>query len=102
MTAAIHATGANRLPVVAQGITGTQSYAIRVDIETDFELYQNAGSNSTTLFNYITNLTGAASTIYNRDLKTNITQGTVNIYTTSADPWSAANASNGLDEVADH
>src|SRR5438105_3268329 len=102
MTGAIHATGANGLPVVAQGITGTQSYAIRVDIETDFELYQNAVSNSTTLTNYITNLTGAASTIYNRDLKTNITQGTVNIYTTINDPWLTTNASSGLDEVGDH
>jgi len=99
---ALHATGANGLPVVAHGISGTQAYAVRVDIETDFELYTNAGSNSTTLTNYVTNLSGAASTIYNRDLKTNITQGTVNIYTTSADPWSAANASAGLDEVADH
>ena len=99
---ALHATGANGLPVVAHGISGTQSYAIRVDIETDFELYQNAGSNSTTLTNYVTNLSGAASTIYNRDLKTNITQGLLNIYTTSADPWSATTTSAGLDEVGDH
>src|SRR5262249_54953543 len=57
---------------VAQGITGTQSYEITVEIETDFDLYQNSGSNSTNLTNYITNLTGAVSTIYNRDLHTNV------------------------------
>ncbi len=98
----LQATGINGLPVVAQGISGSQSYAIKVDIETDFELYQNAGSSSTTLTNYITNLTGAVSTIYNRDLKTNVTQGNVNIYTTSADPWNATNPDSGISELGDY
>ena len=98
----IHATGANGLTVAPQGITGTQSYAIKVDIETDFELFQNAGSDSAVLTTYITNLTGAVSTIYNRDLKTNVTQGNVNIYTTLSDPWNATNSFSGLEELGDY
>lgn len=102
VSSALHAIDANGLPVKPQGISGTQSYAIRVDIETDYELYVNAGSNSLALTTYITNLSGAVSTIYNRDLKTNVTQGIVNIYTSSSDPWAATNASDGLNELGDH
>ncbi|MFA6956255.1 MAG: M12 family metallo-peptidase [Thermoanaerobaculia bacterium] len=83
-------------------LTGTQTYGITVEVETDFELYTAAGSNSTTVQNYVTNLTGAVSTIYNRDLKTNVTQSTVNIYTTSSDPWAAVTASAGLIELGDY
>jgi hypothetical protein len=98
----LHATGARGLPLTENAITGTQSYAIKLDILTDFELYQNAGSNSTTLTNYITNMTGAVSTIYNRDLHTNVTQGNLSIYTAVGDPWNAATTSGGLIEVGDY
>jgi hypothetical protein len=97
----LHATGLGGLPVRENGISGTQSYAMKVDIETDFELYTNAGSNVTTLTNYVTNLSGAVSTIYNRDLKTNVTQGNVDIYTTSSDPWAATDPNSGLLELGD-
>jgi hypothetical protein len=95
----LHATGASGRPVNAEGIGGTQSYAIAIEIETDFELYQNALSNSTTLTNYITNLSGAVSTIYNRDLKTDVMQRNLHIYTSAADPWNATTASQGLGEL---
>jgi hypothetical protein len=84
-----HATGIAGVPVKADGISGTQKYAIDVEIETDFELYQNAGSNSTTLTDYVTNLTAAVSTIYTRDLNTVVLQKAMHIYTTLADPWTA-------------
>jgi hypothetical protein len=84
-------TEASGLPLIAQGITGTQSYAMAMEVETDDEFYANAGNNVTTATNYITNLTGALSTIYNRDLHTNVVQQHVNIYSggPNTDPWSA-------------
>jgi hypothetical protein len=95
----LHATGANGLPVTGEGISGTQSYAIAIEIETDYELYVNASSNSMTLTNYVTNLSGAVSTIYNRDLKTNVTQRNLHIYTSVSDPWNATTAITGLAEL---
>jgi len=88
--------------VIAEGISGTQSYAIALEVETDTELYVNASSNATTLTNYVTNLTGAVSTIYNRDLHTNVVQQNLHIYTGGTDPWSAANANSGLLELGDY
>ena len=102
-TEAIHATGLNGQPVTSQGITGTQSYAISVVVETDFEMYSTvAASNSLAVTNYVTNLTGAVSTIYNRDLHTNVLQTAVNVYTSVSDPWAATAPSAGLDELGDY
>jgi hypothetical protein len=97
-------TDASGHPVIALGISGTQSYAIAVEVETDDELYANAGSNVTTATNYITNLSGAVSTIYNRDIHTNVVQQNVHIYTggPGTDPWTATNASAGLTELGDY
>lgn len=90
--------------IVPQGISGTQAYAIAVEIETDYELYANAGSDAAALTTYITNLTGAVSTIYNRDIHTNVVQQNLHLYTTSAaaDPWAATDANNGLNELGDY
>jgi hypothetical protein len=91
-------------PIIAQGITGTQSFAITVEVETDDELFANAGNDSTTLTNYITNLSGAVSTIYNRDLNTNVVQQNLHIYTggPGTDPWTATSAFAGLLELGDN
>ncbi|HXH94308.1 MAG TPA: M12 family metallo-peptidase, partial [Thermoanaerobaculia bacterium] len=98
------ATDAKNHQVIAQGISGTQAYAITVEVETDSELYINAGSNSTTLTNYVTNLTGAVSTIYNRDIHTNVVQQNLHIYTggNGSDPWAATDANSGLNELGDY
>jgi hypothetical protein len=95
-------TTADGTPIQAQSISGTQQYGISVVVETDYELFVSAGSNSTTLTNYIANLSGAVSTIYNRDIHTNLTQQDFHIYTSSSDPWSAATASAGLTEIGDY
>ena len=95
-------TDASGHPVTALGISGTQSYAIAVEVETDFEFYQNAGSNVTTATNYITNLSGAVSTIYNRDIHTNLVQQNLHIYTSASDPWSATDAPSGLTELGNY
>jgi hypothetical protein len=97
-------TDASGQPVIAQGISGTQAYAIAVEVETDSELYISAGSNSTTLTNYVTNLTGAVSTIYNRDIHTNVVQQNLHIYIggNGSDPWAATDANSGLIELGDY
>jgi hypothetical protein len=90
--------------IIAQGISGTQAYAITVEVETDFELYVNAGNNVTTLTNYVANLSGAVSTIYNRDIHTNVVQQNLHVYTASAgaDPWAAPDVDSGLNELGDY
>jgi hypothetical protein len=101
---ALHATGIGGLPVKADGIDPltSQVRAITVEVQTDFELYQNAGMNTTTLTNYVTSLTGAVATIYKRDLKTDVTLSSVVTYTVSAaaDPWAATDPDTGLHELA--
>jgi hypothetical protein len=101
----VHVIGTDGLPIVAHGITGSQSYAMTVEIETDFELYVNAGNNPaavTAITNYVTNLTGAVATIYSRDLNTNVTQTNINIYTAVSDPWTQTDGgTNTLNEIGD-
>jgi metallopeptidase family M12-like protein len=100
----IHVIGPDGRPVIGHGISGSQAYAITVEIETDYELYANAGGNAaaaTAITNSLTTLTGAVSTIYNRDLMTNVTLANLNIYTTASDPWSQPDAVNGLNELGE-
>jgi len=89
---------------IAQGITGTQSYAIAVEVETDDELYAAAGSSVSNVTALATNLTGAVSTIYNRDLHTNVVQQNLHVYSggPGTDPWTAADAFNGLVEIGNY
>jgi hypothetical protein len=90
--------------VVAEGITGTQSYAMTIEVETDDELYFAAGNSVPNVTALATNLTGAVSTIYNRDLKTNVLQQFVHVYSggPGTDPWVAADAFNGLAEIGNY
>ena len=98
----LRATGTDGLPVSSHGISGSQSYAMTIEIQTDHEFFLNAESNSTTATNYVTNLVGALSTIYNRDLKTNVVLGNVNLWTTDLDPWTATSPSVGMDQLGDY
>jgi hypothetical protein len=89
---------------IAQGITGTQSYALAVDVETDDELYAAAGNSVSAVTALATNLTGAVSTIYNRDLHTNVVQQNLHVYSggPGTDPWAAGDAFNGLMEIGNY
>lgn len=75
------------------------AYGLNIAVETDNELYVGLGSNSTAVTNYIGDLVAKASIIYQRDLKTTLTLGTFHIWTTAADPWTAATTSDGLNEL---
>ncbi len=91
-------------PIIAQGISGTQSYAIAVEVETDDELYAAAGNSVSAVTALVTNLTGAVSTIYNRDLHTNVVQQNVHVYSggPGTDPWTAPDSFNGLAELGNY
>jgi len=91
-------------PIVAQGITGTQSFAMTVEVETDDELFAAAGNSISNVTALVTNLTGAVSTIYNRDLHTNVVQQNVHVYSggPGTDPWTASDIFNGLAELGNN
>lgn len=55
-------------------------------IETDFELFQALGSNTST---YVQDLMAYVSSIYQTEASTRFQIGQINVYTTSVDPWSA-------------
>jgi hypothetical protein len=97
-------TDAAGFPIIAEGITGTQSYAMAVDVETDDELYAAAGNSVSAVTALVTNLTGAVSTIYNRDLHTNVVQQNLHVYSggPGTDPWTATDALNGLFEIGNY
>ncbi|HXT19317.1 MAG TPA: M12 family metallo-peptidase, partial [Thermoanaerobaculia bacterium] len=73
------------------------AYTARVAIETDYEYYTrfNSVTNAT---NYVGNLIGFASTIYVNEINTSLVVQSVNLWTTSADPWSQLNTLCGLME----
>jgi hypothetical protein len=86
---------------VEKSLTGVTekvgAYTARVAIETDYEFYTKFG-NSTTATNYVGNLIGYASTLYQAEINTNLTVQSVSLWTTSADPWGQTTAKCGLME----
>ena len=76
-------------------------YTVTLAIETDYELYTVIGSTSGEL-RYIGDLTAAASAIYWRDVNTVFQIGTVHLWTTSGDPWTATDTGTALGELGDY
>jgi hypothetical protein len=71
----------------------TTGYGLNLAIETDGELYAAFGSDPAVTA-YLGNLIGAASTVYQRDLKTTLTIGTTHLWSNAAtDPWTVLPAS---------
>jgi hypothetical protein len=67
--------------------TGTQRSVINLAVETDYELFTRADNNATNVSTFIANLVGAASTVYERDLLTEIRLAYLGIQSDSADPF---------------
>lgn len=65
------------------------TYGLNLAIETDTELYAALGSVGA-VTTYITDLVGQASVIYQRDLQTTLTIGTLHIWSGGTDPWTVA------------
>jgi hypothetical protein len=69
------------------GLSGNQTYAARLEIETDYELFRMAGSDSA-LKSWVTSLTNALAAIYSRELQTTVLIHNVRTYETAAScPW---------------
>lgn len=64
----------------------SKNYSVRVAVETDNELRAKFAS-ANALATYITNVIGAASTIYQRDVNTYLLVGDVFTYEGVSDPW---------------
>jgi len=79
--------------------TVTTAYGLNLAIETDGELYAAFGpagpATDSLVTTYLGNLVGAASTIYQRDLKTTLTIGTTHLWSggIASDPWTVLPAS---------
>jgi len=73
-------------------------YAVRVAIDTDWELYEKLGS-SEALAAYVADLVAATSAIYLRDVKSVLQVAVLYTYATPEDPWEATSTMDALLEV---
>lgn len=65
------------------------TYGLNLAIETDTELFAALGSEAA-VTSYIADLVGQASVIYQRDLSTTLTIGTLHIWSGGTDPWTVS------------
>ena len=86
-------------PISVQPMWTSTVYTVNLAIETDYELYTKFGSSTDAELRFIGDLTAAASAIYWRDVKTVFKIGTVHLWSTAADPWTATTTSNALSEL---
>ena len=94
--AALAAGGSGLKPKAAGALaTGTARWLLNLAIDTDYELYVNAGSTSANVTTYIGNLAGAVGTIYRRDLTTDVLVTFLGIQTNIADPFTANPGASG-------
>ncbi|HEY0141501.1 MAG TPA: FG-GAP-like repeat-containing protein [Thermoanaerobaculia bacterium] len=71
----------------ALSASANTAWQLNLALETDYELYVNAGSNATNVNTFIGNLVAAASVIYKRDLKTELFVSHLGVHTTVSDPF---------------
>ncbi|HYC92972.1 MAG TPA: M12 family metallo-peptidase [Thermoanaerobaculia bacterium] len=82
--------------LAAEGtLSGTGTWTLNLAIETDYELYTDLGSSSDNVAAFIGNLVGAASVIYQRDLRTELLVSYSRIQTSAADPWNVVPGGTG-------
>ena len=74
-------------PVSLAAPTGTQRSMINLAVDTDYELYTRSGNSAANVTTYIGDLVGKASTIYDRDLLTNIRISYLGVRSNSSDPF---------------
>jgi hypothetical protein len=79
-----------------QAATAT-SHTARVAVETDYELFQRLGTQAATT-EYVGDLFAYASTIYDREIATDLQVSHLSLWTTAADPWSQTSTSCGFYE----
>lgn len=67
--------------------SATATWVLNLAIDTDYELYTNSGGSSGNVTTFIGNLIAAASTIYKRDLSTDLFVSFLGIQTAVGDPF---------------
>jgi hypothetical protein len=82
-------------PVTNVAPTGTQRSVINLAVDTDYELFDKAGDTAQNVTDYIGNLMAAVSTIYERDLRTEIRISYLGIQSNIADPFTVVPVNNG-------
>ena len=75
--------------------TGTALWQFNLAIETDYELFVNSGSTAANVNTFIGNLIAGASTIYRREISTNLVVTYLGIQTSAADPFNVVPGQNG-------
>jgi len=75
--------------------TASARWVLNMAVETDYELYQNVGSSSPNVTTFITNLIGAVSTIYNRELNAEVLISSLTINSSVSDPFTIVPGTNG-------
>ncbi len=82
------------------GLLGGPSYAVDLAVDTDYEFYNLFDSVPATA-DYVADLVGAVSAIYERDVAAEIRVSDLFTYTAGAgsDPWTATSSSTAADEV---
>jgi uncharacterized protein (DUF2141 family) len=83
----LHATSNGLLKPISETLSATGTRYLRIAVSTDFELYTRRGSSVPNISQYIVDLLAAASVVYQRDLKTELTLVYTGVYTTIADPF---------------
>jgi len=86
------------------GNAASAKYEMRLEIETDFELWVALGGTNG-LTTYIESLVGNASVVFQRDLNTTLTLGNVAVYSNPGDPWFTSpidGTAKALGEVSTH
>lgn len=86
LEAPIPSTGASVLEADPQAVFST-SYTARVAVETDWELYERFGTQAA-VTDYVGDLFAYASTVYDREIATDLQVTHLSVWTTSADPYS--------------
>jgi hypothetical protein len=74
-------------PVSDTAPVGTQRSVINLAVDTDYELFQKAANSQANVTTFIGNLIAAVSTIYERDLNTEIRIAYIGIQNSSSDPF---------------
>jgi hypothetical protein len=71
------------------------TYAVRVAIETDYELYTRLGSDVNAATAYVGNLFGYVSLRYQAEIGSSLLVQSLSLWTTAGDPWTSWTQSNG-------
>ncbi len=85
------------LKVASNGSLSTASarWVINLAVETDYELYLNAGSTTGNVTTFIGSLVGAMSAIYNRELNAQVVLSSLTINSSVSDPFNVVPGSAG-------